>query len=252
MMDMGGMPLIFDIKRTSTEDGPGIRTTVFLKGCNLDCFWCHNPEGKKANAEYAWFEEKCLSCGACRREGMTDADRVTYCPAQARKCYGRKYTEEELLQILLADRDFYLATGGGVTFSGGECMLYPSFIAGIAKRCREQGISVAVDTAGNVPYAHFEQVIPYTDLFLYDIKCLDSALHCRGTGVGNERILENLAKLQKAGCRILIRIPCIPGFNEGEEVERVRRYCEEAGLPYEVLTYHRFGEDKAKALLQNE
>jgi pyruvate formate lyase activating enzyme len=99
-----------------------------------------------------------------------------------------------------------------------------------------------------VPYSHFEQVIPYTDLFLYDIKCLDSALHSRGTGSGNARILENLTKLQSAGCRIMIRIPCIPDFNEGEEVERVCRYCEERGLPYEVLAYHRFGEDKAKAL----
>ena len=247
-MDMDKNPLIFDIKRTSTSDGPGIRTVVFLKGCNLDCFWCHNPEGKRAEAEYAWFAEKCLSCGSCRQDEMTDEDRVMYCPAQARKRYGREYSEDELWQILSADRDFYLATGGGVTFSGGECMLYPAFVARMAKRCREQGISVAVDTAGNVPYSHFEQVIPYTDLFLYDIKSLDSALHCRGTGVENTRILDNLNKLQKAGCRILIRIPSIPDFNEGEEVARICRYCEQCGLPYEVLAYHRFGEDKAKAL----
>ena len=245
---MSRMPLIFDIKRTSTVDGPGVRTAVFLKGCNLDCFWCHNPEGKHAEREYARFAEKCVSCGVCVREGMSSEERVALCPTEARKGYGECYTYEALMDILLADRDFYVATGGGVTFSGGECMLYPDFIEEMAKRCREKGISVAVDTAGNVPYSHFEQVIPYTDLFLYDIKCLDSALHSRGTGSGNARILENLTKLQSAGCRIMIRIPCISDFNEGEEVERVCRYCEERGLPYEVLAYHRFGEDKAKAL----
>ena len=248
MMETSRTPLIFDIKRASTEDGPGIRTTVFLKGCNLDCFWCHNPEGKKSVPEYARFEEKCLSCGVCRRGGVSDDERVMYCPAQAWKRYGREYTEEELWQIISADRDFYLATGGGVTFSGGECMLYPAFVARMAKRCHESGISVAIDTAGNVPYDHFEQVIEHTDLFLYDIKCLDSALHLRGTGVGNERILENLAKLQSMGCCILIRIPCIPDFNEGAEVERICDYCEKRGLPFDVLSYHRLGEDKAKAL----
>ena len=248
MTDMDQIPLIFDIKRTSTVDGPGVRTTVFLKGCNLNCFWCHNPEGKHREAERAWFEEKCLLCGTCRREGMTDTDQVEQCPAQAWKYYGTLYSEDELFKILSADRDFYLATGGGVTFSGGECMLYPAFVSRMAKRCREQGISVAIDTAGNVPYAHFEQVLPHTDLFLYDIKCLDDELHRRGTGVGNKRILENLAKLRKTGKSILIRIPCIPDFNEGDEVKRVCQYCDAHGLPYEVLAYHRFGEDKARAL----
>lgn len=242
------LPLIFDIKRASTADGPGLRTVVFFKGCNLDCFWCHNPEGKRAETEYAYFAEKCLACGACRGEEMTDEDRVAHCPAQARKCYGKPYTDDELFEILCADRDFFLATGGGVTFSGGECMLYPAFVARMARRCREKEISVAIDTAGNVPYTHFEQVLPYVDLFLYDIKCLDSALHRRGTGVGNERILDNLSRLQEAGVEILIRIPCIPDFNEGAEVERICRYCAEHGLLYEVLAYHRFGEDKAKAL----
>ena len=247
-MVMDRIPLIFDIKRTSTVDGPGVRTAVFLKGCNLDCFWCHNPEGKHCEAEMAWFEEKCLSCGTCQREGMTENARAEHCPAQALKRYGSAYTEEELFDILMADRDFYLATGGGVTFSGGECMLYPEFVARMAKRCREHGISVAIDTAGNVPYAHFELVLPYTDLFLYDIKALDDALHRRGTGVGNALILDNLARLQAAGKEILIRIPCIPDFNAGDEVDRICLYCNDRGLPYEVLSYHRFGEDKARAL----
>ena len=241
-------PLIFDVKRTSTVDGPGVRTAVFLKGCNLDCFWCHNPEGKRAEMEYAWFAEKCLSCGACRREGLSPELCVDLCPAQARKRYGARYTPDELMAVLAADRDFYLATGGGVTFSGGECMLYPAYLAEVASRCQAQGISVAIDTAGNVPYSHFEQVLPYTDLFLYDIKCLDPALHRRGTGCGNELILANLDRLMQTGKQTLIRVPQIPDFNEGEEVTRICAYCADRGLACEVLPYHRFGEDKKQAL----
>ncbi len=248
MMDMERTPLIFDIKRTSTVDGPGVRTAVFLKGCNLDCFWCHNPEGKRAEAEYAWFSEKCVDCGACRREGISAELGVEQCPTQARKRYGERYTSDALMEILSADKDFYLATGGGVTFSGGECMLYPAFVAEVAKRCREQGISVAVDTAGNVPYASFERVLPYADIFLYDIKCLDPDLHHRGTGCGNERILANLEKLRQTEKRIIIRVPQIPGFNEGEEVARILQYCAARQLACEILPYHSFGEDKKHAL----
>ena len=247
-MAMNDTPLIFDIKRTSTVDGPGIRTSVFLKGCNLNCFWCHNPEGKRAESEYARFQEKCLACGACAVAGMTAEEQVARCPAQARKRYGVRYTEEELMEVLLSDRDFYLATGGGVTFSGGECMLYPAFVARMSQRCHESGISVAIDTAGNVPYSHFELVLPYVDWFLYDIKCLDETLHRHGTGVSNVRILDNLERLRMTGKSILIRTPEIPGFNEGAEVERIRRYCADRRLPHEVLAYHRFGEDKARAL----
>ena len=246
---MEHIPLIFDIKRTSTVDGPGVRTAVFLKGCNLDCFWCHNPEGKRAEAEYAWFAEKCVDCGACRREGLSDECCVEQCPTQARKRYGNRYSIDDLMRILLADKEFYLATGGGVTFSGGECMLYPEFVAEVGRQCYERGISVAIDTAGNVPYEFFEQVLPYADIFLYDIKCLDTELHRRGTGCGNERILSNLEKLRKTGKQIIIRVPQIPGFNEGAEVERVSAYCAERGLPCELLPYHSFGEDKKKALL---
>lgn len=248
-MSMHNVPLIFDIKRTSTVDGPGVRTAVFLKGCNLNCFWCHNPEGKRAEAEYALFAEKCLSCGTCADESITEEERVARCPTQARRRYGVRYSEDRLMSVLLADKEFYLATGGGVTFSGGECMLYPEFVSRISARCQREGISVAIDTAGDVPYSHFEKVMPYADLFLYDIKCLDDDLHRRGTGVGNARILDNLERLRAAGKRILIRTPEIPDFNAGEEIERIQQYCAQRGLPHEVLAYHRFGEDKAKALL---
>lgn len=247
-------PLIFDIKRASTNDGPGVRTVIFFKGCNLNCFWCHNPEGKKPGKQMAFFEEKCVSCGMCKKVCLHPTACtlcgvcIQCCPSQARKCYGAEYTCEELLEIIRLDKDYYAATGGGVTFSGGECMLYPDFLAGLARCCKENGISVAIDTAGSVPFSSFEKVMPYTDLFLYDIKCLDSQLHKQGTGVGNETILENLQRLQTEKKRILIRIPEIPRFNQGLEVERVKTYCTERELPFEILPYHDMGESKMLAL----
>lgn len=248
------IPLIFDIKRTSTTDGPGVRTVVFLKGCNLNCFWCHNPEGKNPERQFACFADKCIACGTCRKVCLSPENCilcgtcVEYCPVQAKKCYGKEYTPEELLAVIETDREYYLATGGGVTFSGGECMLYPEFVKNIAKRCKERGISVAIDTAGAVPYSHFETVLPVADIFLYDIKCLDDALHRRGTGCGNDRILKNLEILRTTGKTIIIRMPVIPGFNDESEVEKVKEYCRERELPLELLNYHEMGEDKRRAL----
>ena len=248
-------PLIFDIKRSSTVDGPGIRTTVFLKGCNLDCFWCHNPEGKSATAELALFSEKCVACGACLaacKNGLLTCETcgacVETCPEQARKLYGKQISVQSLMDVIKADAEFFRATGGGVTVSGGECLLYPEFVAELAMECKKEGIPVAVDTAGSVPFSHFERVLPYVDLFLYDIKCLDPDLHKRGTGKDNLLILENLERLKKTDKQILIRIPVIPNFNEGEEVERIKAFCKDRNLAFETLAYHAFGEDKKRAL----
>ncbi|MBQ8357370.1 MAG: glycyl-radical enzyme activating protein [Clostridia bacterium] len=251
-------PLIFDIKRASLNDGPGVRTVIFFKGCNLNCFWCHNPEGKSPDAQIAFFAEKCMGCGNCAKVCASPAACtvcgacVTGCPTEARRLYGKPYTVEELLTAILADKPYYHATGGGVTFSGGECMLYPDFLANVAERCQKNGVSVAVDTAGNVPYAAFERVLPYTDIFLYDIKALDSALHCRGTGVSNTLILKNLDRLQNSGKKMIIRTPVIPDFNQGEEVERIRAYCAARGLTHELLAYHALGESKREALAAHD
>lgn len=232
-------PLIFDIKRASTSDGPGIRTVIFFKGCNLDCFWCHNPEGKSPARQSAFFSEKCISCGACK---------TGPCPTQARRIYGKEYSIDMLLSIIKADKSFFDATGGGVTFSGGECMLYPEFLAELAKKCKEKGISVAIDTAGNVPFSAFATVMPYADIFLYDMKCLDPDLHRKGTGNDNTLILQNLHRLIDRGKRVTVRVPSVPGFNEGEEFDRVKRYCEKYGLSCEVLPYHTIGESKKEAI----
>lgn len=251
------IPYIFDIHRGSRSDGEGIRTTVFFKGCTLDCFWCHNPEGKRAEPELAFFDRKCVGCGACKKvckktdECLGCFECAEVCPEGARRVYGKKYSAEELFGIICADRPYYDITGGGVTFSGGECMLYPDFLAEVAKMCRNARISVAVDTAGYVPYSSFEKVLPYINIFLYDIKALDCDLHKRGTGSENTLILENLERLQKTGKRIFIRTPVIQGFNEGAECERIARYCAERALPLEFLPYHEFGTDKKKALKNN-
>lgn len=244
-------PLIFDLKRASTVDGPGLRTTVFFKGCNLNCFWCHNPEGKSPEVQAAFFAEKCISCGVCQRFHDSDVERAEQCPAQARRIYGRKYKTKELMRILKADLPYYQATGGGVTFSGGECMLYPEALAKLARECKKCGISVAIDTAGNVPFSNFEKALPYTDLFLYDIKCLDPDLHRRGTGDSNALILENLDRLILSGAKLLIRIPVIPNFNDGDELRRIEQFCRDRALSYELLPYHSTGEGKGAALLSN-
>ena len=182
--------------------------------------------------------DSCALCGEC----------VDNCPAEARKLYGRKYTADELYEIISTDIDFYRATGGGVTFSGGECMLYPDFLAEIAEKCATGGISVAIDTAGNLPPSHFEKVLPYTSCFLYDIKALDPELHKKGTGADNQLILENLEKLIETGKRIIIRTPVIPGYNDGDELQKIKQYCTARGLEHELLPYHAIGESKKAAL----
>ena len=248
-------PLIFDIKRSSTVDGPGLRTAVFFKGCNLNCYWCHNPESKSPKAQLAFFKEKCVFCGVCGSVCKNASSQCSACgrcadtcPVNARKIYGKEYGIEEILGIIESDKAFFDATSGGVTFSGGECMLYPEYIAELAKQCKSKGISVAIDTAGCVPYSSFEAVLPYTDIFLYDIKCLDPDLHKKGTGKSNELILQNLELLQKTRKTIIIRVPVIPDFNDGEELERIKGFCSERGLTAELLPYHEFGIDKKKAL----
>ena len=248
-------PLIFDVNRSSTSDGPGLRTVLFFKGCPLDCYWCHNPEGKSPAPTLAFFEEQCIGCNACQKIcAHKDTCRIcgactAVCPTGARRLYGSDFTEDELFGLIAADKPYFDATGGGVTFSGGECMLYPETVASLAKRCRDNGIHVAIDTSGQVPYRHFEAVLPFVDLFLYDVKSLDPDLHRRGTGVDNTLILSNLEKLRKTGKQILIRTPVIPDFNEGAECDKIRQFCHERELPVEFLPYHAFGESKQAALL---
>ena len=249
---------IFDIERSSFVDGPGIRTTVFFKGCNLRCAWCHNPESQKHEPELAFFASRCTHCGKCKEKcpnGLTSCTLcgacATYCPTDARKIYGKKMSVDEVMEEILRDRAFYENSGGGVTFSGGECMLQIDFLEAILKKCKEHGIHTAVDTAGHVPFEYFERILPYTDLFLYDIKAFDSEIHKQYVGVGNERILENLKKLLQIGAPIWIRIPTIPTVNASEdEMRKIKAFLDEHGTPekIELLPYHSMGEGKCLAL----
>lgn len=250
--------IIFDIQRASMVDGPGIRTTVFFKGCNLRCKWCHNPESQSFQPQMLFYKSKCTGCGKCVQICPNHMQTCTfcgkcelYCPNDARKVCGREYTAEEIRKEVIKDKMFYETSGGGVTFSGGECMLQPDFLREILRLCKEEGIHTAVDTAGCVPWENFEKVLPYTDLFLYDVKCFSEALHIEGTGVSNQKILENLTRLSKefAG-DIIVRVPVIGGFNDlaQTELSQIARFLKNLGITkVELLPYHKMGEHKYEA-----
>lgn len=249
--------ILFDIERNSFVDGPGIRTTVFFKGCNLRCAWCHNPESQSPKPQMMFYKDKCTGCGKCKAvcptpENCTLCGKCTlYCPADARKVCGKEYTVEEVLKEVLKDKAYYENSGGGVTFSGGECMLQVDFLLELLKICKENGIHTAVDTAGHVPFGYFEKILPYTDLFLYDIKMRNSLKHEQYVGVGNDLILKNLQKLFSAGANIWIRIPVIPGVNDSmEEMENIKEFLAGCGNPdkVELLPYHAMGEHKYRAI----
>lgn len=249
---------IFDIQRNSMVDGPGIRTTVFFKGCNLDCKWCHNPEGKSPKPQLMFFQGRCKGCGACKKVCPNGLEKCTLCGKceiecefEARKICGKDYEVDEVLDIILKDKTFYAVSGGGVTFSGGECLLQLEFLFELLKRCKKNSIHTAVDTAGDIPFSAFEKIMPFTDLILYDLKCIDEKLHLEGTGKSNQRILSNLKKLSEVyEGKIIIRVPLVEGFNtDGSELEKMAEFIK--GLKVydvEVLPYHDMGQSKSLAL----
>ena len=247
---------IFDIERSSFVDGPGIRTTVFFKGCNLRCEWCHNPESQSKNKQILFYKDKCTGCEKCKSVCPYAFEKcdfcgkcALYCPQDARKICGKEYTVEEVLSEILKDKAYY-GESGGVTFSGGECMLQIDFLKAILEKCKENSIHTAVDTAGNVPWEYFEKILPYTDLFLYDVKCFSEDLHKDGTGVSNRLILENLQKLSKAKAEIIVRIPVIPEFNGNDyEMQKIADFLKDLRInKVELLPYHAMGEHKWSAI----
>ena len=249
---------IFDIQRNSFVDGPGIRTTVFFKGCNLRCKWCHNPESQSCEKQMMFYRDKCNGCGKCLEVCSNHLKRCDFCgkcelfcASDARRICGKEYTVDEVFSEISKDKSFYNASGGGVTFSGGECMLNIDFLLEILKKCKETGIHTAVDTAGNLPWEYFEKIIPYTDMFLYDVKCVSENLHIEGTGVSRKRISENLSALSTAfGGSIYIRIPIIGDYNDTEEeIEKIREYLQTIKYEkIELLPYHNIGNNKYSAL----
>ena len=248
--------MLFDIQRGSYVDGPGIRTTVFFKGCNLDCKWCHNPESKSADRQMLFYSDKCTGCGKCVSVCPNKGKKcelcgkcALFCPRDARKLCGREYGIEEVMRELLRDKCFYENSGGGVTFSGGECMLQIDFLSEILRECKTEGIHTAVDTAGNVPFSYFERILPFTDLFLYDIKAISAEKHKEGTGADNARILENAKRLSEKS-KILFRVPVIGGFNDEEtEMQKIADFLKDISHEkVELLPYHTLGEHKYRAL----
>jgi len=248
---------IFDIERNSFVDGPGIRTTVFFKGCNLKCAWCHNPESQSPKSQMMFYRDKCIGCGKCSevcptKENCTLCGKCTiYCPVDARRVCGKEYTADEVLSEIIKDKAFYDNSGGGVTFSGGECMLQVEFLIELLKKCKENGIHTAIDTAGHVPFESFKKVLPFTDLFLYDIKLFDSEKHQKYVGAKNDLILENYKKLIENGANVIVRIPVIEGVNDNiEEMKNIKNFFEKVGFPQkvELLPYHAMGENKYSAI----
>lgn len=259
---------ITDIKRMAIHDGPGIRTTVFLKGCGLKCLWCHNPEAIKKKPQLAYYENKCTGCLSCTRVCPTGAqiangaihqfDRrlcvscgkcVQACPAEALHLFGTEMTVETLLPLLLEDQPFYENTGGGVTLSGGECLLQPEFCSQLLAELKKAGIHTAVDTCGFVSRHALEQVLAVTDLFLYDIKAMDPGVHKACTGQENAVILENLKYLDTMGKRIWIRIPLVPGCND-DQLPAIQEFLLSLSHVEQVtvLPYHNYAASKYAAL----
>ncbi len=248
--------MITDIKRFAVHDGDGIRTTVFFKGCPLRCLWCHNPETISTKTQMAVYQHKCKSCGKCREVCPYDMEKcdfcgkcVTICPYDARRIYGKEMTVDEIFQIIKEDEQFYAASGGGVTLSGGECLLQADFCAELLKKCKEYGINTAVDTCGYVKKESLDMLIPHTDTFLYDLKAFDEDVHIRCTGVSNKLILENIQHLDKMGCRIEIRIPFVPEYND-HQIEKLAEFIRTLKnvVKVRILPFHNYANSKYTAL----
>lgn len=233
---------IFEIKRFAVHDGPGIRTTVFFKGCPLKCKWCHNPEGISFAPQAAFYKHKCIGCGDCQKEDFTG------CLSDARVLYGRDITVEALLPLVLEDRDFY-ETSGGVTLSGGECLMQADFCAELLQALKKEGIHTAVDTCGFVSKEAIDKVLAYTDIFLYDIKAFDEDVHIKCTGKSNKQILENIRYLDACHKAIEVRIPYVPEYN-ADQMEKIAAFLKPLNhvKAVKVLPYHNHAATKYTAL----
>jgi pyruvate formate lyase activating enzyme len=265
--------LITDIQRFSIHDGPGIRTTVFLKGCNLRCAWCHNPETICAQPELEWAPARCIGCGACvlacpqgngpvasadggpaglRRDGCTGCGACAReCFAEARSLVGRRVTVDQVLAEVLADRPFFEESAGGVTLSGGEPLVQLDFTLALLIACRAAGIHTAVETNLCAPAAWVKRLLPLVDLVMADVKHVDSARHRELTGVENTQVWPNLRLLADAGVPLIVRTPVIPGYND--DPATIAAIAHTLGSLqtlhyYELLPYHPLGEGKRQAL----
>lgn len=273
--------VVFSIQRFSIHDGPGIRTTVFLKGCSLRCFWCHNPEGIHPKPDIQFFPDRCIGCDECvrvcqhgaaikvndvrvydREKCVVCGDCVDTCYAGARVLTGKVMTVDEVVSDILQDRAFYETSGGGVTLSGGEPVLQPNFTYALLQRCKAEGLHTAIETCGNVRWEDEERMLPVTDLIMMDLKHMDSTKHRWATGAPNERILAAARKFAETDKPIIFRIPVIPTVNDTrEEITAVAafvrelvnlRNCQRGNgsetISLELLPFHRLAGDKYRSL----
>jgi pyruvate formate lyase activating enzyme len=266
---MANSGIIFNLQRYSIHDGPGIRTTVFLKGCGLKCMWCQNPESQHLRPEVFLNRSKCGACGVCVEacprgansivDGGCAIDRkkcdgcgacAQACPNGARTIMGRWATVEEVMSEVVRDKRFYTTSGGGVTLSGGEPTHQHQFAAGLLKACKAQGFHTAIETCGDVSWPVLEGLLNHLDLVLFDIKHLDAEKHRSGTGKPNGTILDNARKV--ARCKPMrVRVPVIPGFNDtAEDLKAITRFAREelGGVEVDLLPYNRMGESKYEFL----
>ena len=277
-MNKGLTGKVYDIQGFSVQDGPGIRTTVFLKGCPLRCPWCHSPESQQFYSQLSWISMRCIGiekCGkcltACLKGAITPGKKIQHmvtkeniqhvhvdrnvcdnCGDCAAVCYpdalfmcGTDYSVDELVEKLSKDKPFYDQSGGGVTVSGGEALSQPEFTLALLKKLKEREINTALDTTGFAKQENLEAVLPFTDLFLYDLKHMRSDQHKAVIGVPNEIILENAKKIAAAGGKFQIRIPVIPRFNDSEEnIRETGEFCKSLGdavTVIQLLPYHNLG-----------
>ncbi len=262
---------LYDIKRFALHDGPGIRTTVFLKGCPLSCIWCHNPEGMKPGPDIWVKRERCIHCGTCIktcRYGAISANEngdliidkskcvfcdecIHACPSQAIQRIDQMVEDTELVDILLKDQLFYEVSGGGVTFSGGEPLRQHAFVKSVLEKLKAHGIDTCVETCMYASWDALKEIIPYVDHFLVDIKLMDDAKHRQYTGVSNKPILENFRTLAATGKDILIRVPLIPDITATEEnVAAIAAFVREVNpeLPIELINYNSLAGSKYKLM----
>ncbi|MFA0438985.1 pyruvate formate lyase-activating protein [Vibrio sp. 10N.286.49.C2] len=260
--------IVFDIQKFSVNDGPGVRTAVFMKGCQMKCVWCHNPESLSSKRQLAFSETKCVGCRDCASVCPNDVHQfddnghhsvnfelcnmcglcVDACMQDALKIYGKSLSVDAVFQEVIKDKVYFDKSGGGITLSGGEALKQFEFCLALAKKCKENGVHVCVETNGASKASHYEAIAPYVDLFLFDYKATGHKLHKELTGMTRTLVDENLHNLNKLGAPVILRCPIIPGYNLSDEHLKAISLLSESMsniVKTELLPYHNFGKGKA-------